>query len=123
MKKYPETIQALQTYAKMINSPNMREYSDALDAGYRSGGWPEALRRGIAVYTAQYAAKKNADAPYWIARMYSDLGDKDNAFRWLDVAYRDRSIWLMALRTDAEFDVLHSDPRWADLIRRIGLPQ
>jgi eukaryotic-like serine/threonine-protein kinase len=123
MKKYPETIQAMQTYAKMIGSDNFRNLSDALDAGYRSGGWPEALRRGIEVDTALYAAKKSTDAPYWIARMYADLGDKDNAFKWLDIAFRERNIWLMALRTDAEFDPLHSDPRWADLVQRIGLPQ
>ena len=122
-KRYPEAIQALQTYAKMIGSENFRALCEALDAGYRSGGWPEAFRRGIAVDTAHYAAKKNTDAPYWIARMYADLGDKDNAFKWLDVAFHERNIWLMALRTDAEFDPLHSDPRWADLIHRIGLPQ
>jgi hypothetical protein len=38
-------------------------------------------------------------------------------------AFSDHNIWLMALRTDAEFDSFRSDPRWADLIRRIGLPQ
>jgi serine/threonine protein kinase/tetratricopeptide (TPR) repeat protein len=123
MKKYPESIQALQAYAKMIGSGNFRDASAALDAGYRAGGLPEALRRVIPVYTAQYAAKKNPDAPYWIARAYADLSDKDNAFKWLDVAFNERNIWLMAVRTDAEFDTLHSDPRWADLIRRIGLPQ
>ena len=123
MKKYPESIQALQQYAKMIGSDNMREFSDALDAGLRIWRLARGLRaRGISVYTAQYSAKKNTDAPYWIARLYADVGDKDNAFKWLDVAFHDRNIWLMALRTDAEFDVLHSDPRWTDLIRRIGLP-
>jgi len=83
---------------------------------------PEALRRVIPVYTAEYAAKKNPEVPYWLARAYVGLGDKDNAFKWLDVAFREHNIWLMGLRSDAEFDVLHSDPRWADLVRRIGLP-
>ncbi|HEY4879168.1 MAG TPA: protein kinase [Candidatus Acidoferrales bacterium] len=122
-KKYPETIQALQSYAKSINSENFREFSDALDSGYRSGGWPAALHQGVRVFEAQYLAKKNAEAPYWIGRMYGDLGDKDNAFKWLDIAFRERSIWLMALRTQPEFDSLRSDPRWAELVRRIGLPQ
>jgi eukaryotic-like serine/threonine-protein kinase len=122
-KKYPETIQALQTYAKLINSENFREFSGALDSGYRSGGWPAALRKGIGVFEAQYVAKKNAEAPYWIGKMYADLGDKDNAFKWLDTAFQDHSIWLMALRSQPEFDPLRSDPRWAELIRRIGLPQ
>ena len=112
-KKYPETIQALQTYAKLINSENFREFSDVLDSGYRSGGWPAALRKGIGVF----------EAPYWIGRMYGDLGDKDNTFKRLDIAFHEHRIWLMALRTQPEFDSLRSDPRWAELIRRIGLPQ
>ena len=122
MKKYPESIQAWQTYAKMIGSDTLHETAAALEAGYRAGGLPEALRRVIPVYTAEYAAKKNPEVPYWLARAYVGLGDKDNAFKWLDVAFREHNIWLMGLRSDAEFDVLHSDPRWADLVRRIGLP-
>ena len=51
------------------------------------------------------------------------LGDRDGAFRWLEKAYREHSLLLVDLKTDSAFDNLHSDRRYADLVRRIGFPQ
>jgi predicted Zn-dependent protease len=63
-------------------------------------------------------------APYNLAAIYAGLGDKDQAFAWLDRAYADRSGFLaFYFRTDAHMDSLRSDPRFAELMRRVGLPQ
>jgi serine/threonine-protein kinase len=63
-------------------------------------------------------------APYNLAAIYAGLGDKDQAFAWLDRAYADRSGFLaFYFRTDAHMDSLRSDPRFAELLRRVGLPQ
>jgi TolB-like protein/Tfp pilus assembly protein PilF len=63
-------------------------------------------------------------APYNIAVIYAGLGDKDKAFEWLERAYSDRAYYLSVyLTTDARLDILHSDPRFVDLVRRIGLPE
>lgn len=63
-------------------------------------------------------------APYNVAVIYVGLGEKDEAFVWLNRAYDDRSyILALYLTTDARLDTLHSDPRFADLVRKIGLPQ
>jgi tetratricopeptide (TPR) repeat protein len=60
---------------------------------------------------------------YEIALIYTGMGEKDQAFEWLDKAYEERSPWLIHLRVDPRFETLHSDPRFADLVRRVGLPQ
>ena len=63
-------------------------------------------------------------APYSVAIVYAGLGEKDQVFAWLDRAYQDRSYFLAVyLTTDARLDSLHADPRFADLKRRIGLPE
>jgi TolB-like protein/Flp pilus assembly protein TadD len=63
-------------------------------------------------------------APYNFAAIYAGLGDKDQAFAWLDRAYVDRSGFLaFYLKSDAHMDSLRSDPRFKDLVRRIGLPE
>jgi hypothetical protein len=57
-----------------------------------------------------------------IARVYAGLGNKDQAFASLEQGYQGRDYNLPYLRVDQTFDSLRSDPRFSDLVRRIGLP-
>lgn len=50
------------------------------------------------------------------------LGENDRAFEFLELAYRARDFYLIFLNADPEFDSLRSDPRFADLTRRVGIP-
>jgi len=58
-----------------------------------------------------------------IALIYAGLGDKDEAFAWLEKAYDERSFNMTWLKVEPRWDSLRSDPRFADLVRRLGLPQ
>jgi eukaryotic-like serine/threonine-protein kinase len=55
------------------------------------------------------------------ASVFALLGEKDNAFQWLEKAYEQRSWFLASLRVDRAYDPLRSDPRFADLLRRMNL--
>jgi serine/threonine-protein kinase len=57
-----------------------------------------------------------------IAGAYARLGEKDLAFDWLEKAYAQHANALVHVREDVTFDSLRTDPRFADLLRRIGLP-
>ncbi len=61
--------------------------------------------------------------PYCWAVIYIALQDADKAFEYLNKAYEDRSEWMIWLNINPELDSLRADPRFADLQRRIGLPQ
>ena len=61
-------------------------------------------------------------SPYMVARVHAALGESDEAFRWLDTAYRERAAWMATLKVDPHVDSLRSDPRFGDLVRRIGFP-
>ncbi len=57
------------------------------------------------------------------AVVYIGLGEKDRAFEWLARAYEEREGWLVNnVKLDPSFDSLRSDSRYADLMRRVGLP-
>jgi TolB-like protein/DNA-binding winged helix-turn-helix (wHTH) protein/Tfp pilus assembly protein PilF len=56
------------------------------------------------------------------AMVYTGLGDKDKAFAQLEKAYEEHSFSLSNLKVEPRFDPLRSDPRFADLLRRIGAP-
>lgn len=58
-----------------------------------------------------------------LADAYAELGGKDEAFEWLEKSFAAREPFLIFLKTSPRYDSLHSDPRFADLTRRLGLGQ
>ena len=58
-----------------------------------------------------------------IAGLYARLGEKDRAFEWLEKAYAERADDILRLKEELDFDNIRSDARYADMLRRIGLPQ
>src|SRR5205814_5128115 len=59
--------------------------------------------------------------PENIAAVYVALGDKENAFAWLEKAYQARSAYMALLRSDRRWDPIRSDPRFAALVKKVGL--
>jgi serine/threonine-protein kinase len=68
-------------------------------------------------------SKRRYVSPYSIATIYIGLGEKDQAFEWLQKAYDDRSVWLIHLhvKVDPRLDSLRSDPRFTELLKKMGL--
>jgi len=61
--------------------------------------------------------------PYDAALFYTAIGDRDQAFQWLDKCFDRHDDWLLFLNVDPRFSGLRSDPRFNDVVRREGLPQ
>jgi tetratricopeptide (TPR) repeat protein len=59
---------------------------------------------------------------YGVALVYASLGQNDDAFRWLNRAFDERSHWLVWLRLDPRWDGLRPDPRFSDLVSRMRFP-
>ena len=60
-------------------------------------------------------------SPFDLALIYAGLGEKEEALRWLEKAYEERNQWLTWLKVEPRLDSLRSDPRFADLVHRVGL--
>jgi hypothetical protein len=67
-------------------------------------------------------SRQRGDLSLEIAYIYCDLDDKDQAFARLEKAYWDREGGLIFLNSFLYFEPIRSDPRFADLGRRVGLP-
>jgi eukaryotic-like serine/threonine-protein kinase len=67
--------------------------------------------------------KRRYVTPAVVAWVYIGLGDKDQAFVWLEKAYQEHSFYIAYFKANPIADSLRSDPRFADLVRRVGLPQ
>ncbi|MDQ3173897.1 MAG: tetratricopeptide repeat protein, partial [Acidobacteriota bacterium] len=69
----------------------------------------------------QEGSRRRYVSPYYIAVIYTGLGEKEQAFKWLEKAYEERSGRLVYLEVEPMFDSLRADPRFTDLLRRVGL--
>lgn len=83
-----------------------------------SGNKNEALRT---LAQLKSMARERYVADYSIALVYAALGEKDQAFELLEKSYRDHTVDMLTLHYDPLIDNLRSDPRFADLQRRVGL--
>jgi hypothetical protein len=70
----------------------------------------------------QLSAREYVPAPS-MAIAYAGLGEKDQAFAWLEKGYEEHAFQMQWLTVEPRWDSLRSDPRFKDLVKRIGLPQ
>ena len=66
-------------------------------------------------------SKERYVSPYYVAAVHTALGEREEAFAWLDLAYENRSEGMVWLKVDPTLDSLRSSPRFADLLRGVGL--
>lgn len=66
-------------------------------------------------------SKQSYVSPFYIAIVQAGLGNKKEAFRWLEKAYQERSEWLVYLKTEPMLDGLRSDERFVSLLKKVGL--
>jgi len=92
-------------------------FTQALKTGGAQGYWQKRLEVSLKEYEEGY---KSA---YYVAEIYARLGNKDRAFEWLEKSFATHEQDLVYIKVKPAFDGLSSDPRFTDLIRRVGFPQ
>ena len=111
--------EAISEWQKMATVLEYKEMAEAIGRAYKAAGYENALR----VFAKQLEgySRKAYIPPWFIASLYEYMGDKNQAFAWLEKAYKmhDGTDSLF----DPQWDPLRSDPRFKDLMRRVGLPQ
>jgi TolB-like protein/DNA-binding winged helix-turn-helix (wHTH) protein/Tfp pilus assembly protein PilF len=123
---HKEAIQELEKTANLFGFP---ESTSRIHRAFVSSGYQGAMRQ-FAKELEYLATTKQAFVPVNLAEVYAAMGDKDRAFYWLEQAYSHRDthgastdLGLERLNMEFLLDPLRSDPRFKDLVRRIGLPQ
>jgi Flp pilus assembly protein TadD len=91
----------------------------ALALAYARGGRREDARRVLDELTR--TAKTTYVPPAAFVTAHIAVGDVDGAFLWLERAYAERSNLMRSLKVTPVLDPLRADPRFADLLRRVGL--
>ena len=96
------------------------ELSEALERGFSEAGYTGARKRMAEVWTARFG-KPGGVRAWDLALAWVFAGDREGALQWLERAYQERDPNLPYIGKPT-FDSLRSDPRFQDLVRRVGIP-
>jgi eukaryotic-like serine/threonine-protein kinase len=117
---YEEAAQELERALTLMGAPDV---AADVHRGFAASGYPGAMREFAKALENLQAANKGF-FPEVLAHAYLAAGDKERAFYWLEQAYEHRenldgALWI--IKEDHMFDALRTDPRFAELVRRVGL--
>ncbi len=121
MGRYEEAADARARRATLVHVAELAVEVPAIRAAYETDG-PEGYWRAL-IQHQQREAQITRVAPIKFVWAHALLGETDEAFAWLERAYEERDHDLVFLQTDPTLDPLRSEPRFQDLLRRIGLPE
>ena len=120
---YKEAVQHLEQVVILFGFP---EEAPNLRRAFAASGYAGAMREWAKELERLYASNQ-VFMPVNLAATYAALGDKDRAFYWLKEGYKHRGrssagVDMADLKVYRGLDPLRSDPRFVDLVRRMGLP-
>lgn len=115
--QFAEAIQHFQEALK--RSPGNPNFLASMGYAYGvAGKRAEALD---VLEQLKAVSKQKAVSPFFFALVYTGLGEKESALQWLEKAYEQRSGSIRYLKVEPRLDSIRSDPKFADLMRRVGL--
>ena len=114
---YKEGLAELQKAIELSNGDP--RYKDDLARGYAMAGQKDKALKVVSELKQPSLPK--AVTAFDLASIYAALGDKEQAFAWLEKAYEEREI--LGIKCNPTFDSLRDDPRFQDLLRRMNFPE
>lgn len=116
--KFMESIPPMRTAVQVWDTKgDLIALVDQLPAVYSTGGRTDYLRQCVKIH-------EHIGRPWlYLARDYADLGDRETALAALNKSYENRDTELLWLLIDPELDPLRSDPRFQELVKKIGYSQ
>jgi len=117
---YQQAISELEK-VRMLNGKEALVLGALAHVYARAGQREEALKL-LGELKRIEAEERGFVPPFGIIWAYAGLGDKEQAFAWLERAYEERADRIVWLNSDPLLEPLRSDPRFHELVRRVGLP-
>jgi class 3 adenylate cyclase/TolB-like protein/Flp pilus assembly protein TadD len=109
---YAEGVEALVRYFELLG---LNKEAALANKSFAKGGWQKFL---------QAMTDERVNLPPNIkAGILAELGEKDKAFAELEKAYQNREFYVVLIKADPRIDRLRDDPRWQELMRKVGFPE
>jgi len=114
---HEEAIEEMRRAVSLSGSST--ETLSGLGQAYAAAGMQEEVRKVLDDLNEQ--SEKRYVSPYYVAKIYAALGDKEQALGWLERGFKECNPDFIELNVEPQFDHIRSDPRFTDLLRRVGL--
>ena len=117
-------VKAVAAWREAMTLSRNDALAATLDRAYKESGYERAVRSASQKRLQQLMEKvrrREFVPAIDFVRLYVRLGDKKQAFAWLERAYEERTRFIFTIKVDPIFDGLRADPRFADLLRRLNL--
>jgi TolB-like protein/DNA-binding winged helix-turn-helix (wHTH) protein len=112
---------AVEQYIKAADLYGYHEHAGIMQRDYAKGDYRGAVRDWLREW--EKLSSKQYVPSFWPAFLYAGLGDKEDAFRWLEKAYKAHSWCMLFLNQNGIWDPIRSDPRFARYVKLAGLPE
>ena len=116
--RHDDAVAELQKALQLL--PDNTEIIAFLAFAYAAAGRDKEAQEQLAQLLQR--SERGHVPPYHLAIVYAGLADNDEAFRWLETAYGKRAVDLFTLKVEPMFDGLRGDPRFGELLTKIGFP-
>ena len=94
-----------------------------LPAAYFKNKEPEKANTVLDELRARWQQGKSGSCAFFIAQTYASFGKKELAFEWLEKSFKAHDVEMIWLKIEPQFKSLHGDPRYRDMLRRVGFPE
>jgi TolB-like protein/class 3 adenylate cyclase len=116
---YDKVVETIQQYLYNVIAP--RPLGTLAIAYYHLGELNKTNQ--LLAEIKQLGETSAAGSPsFYVAMIYTQMGEIDKAFEWLDKAYKDHEVEMYWLKVEPPFESLHSDPRWQIMLDKVGFP-
>ncbi len=112
-KNYAEAVSMI---SRSMELSGQEQRSEEIREVFANQGWEGVLRLRAAT------PRPDSQEPYFLAGFYAQKGEKDKAFAELEKAYQNRTFLLGSLKVDTRLDPLRDDPRFHELLKKVGFP-
>jgi len=119
-RDYPNYLYESRKDAQLMHDENALAIAVAAENGFTAGGARGLFEATLQVQKKLYA--QHALSPTELAKTLASLGNKEEALRYLKIAYEQRDSELLFVEIHSQFDTLHNEPEYHDLLARMNLP-
>ncbi len=122
LNEYLEAIKILEPHLNKLDRRPPRDLGYLALAYYKTD--KNSKSNNLLEELKQMSQESSVGSPaFYIAMLYAQMREIDTAFKWLDKAYQEHEVEMYWLKVEPPFEPLRSDPRWQEMLDKVGFPE